>query len=197
MAYGVGAAATVMQLFVRIADAILGWRSRFSGTVSIGHNTTVAWRRIRRASGNLISIGDESLIHANLIFEANGGEIRIGSRTFIGRSTLICYRSLTIGDDVLMSWGITVVDHDSHNLIWENRRDDVREWAKGRKDWQHVARAPVTIADKAWIGFNVIILKGVTIGEGAVVGAGSIVTRDIPPYSLAAGCPAKVIRSLR
>jgi acetyltransferase-like isoleucine patch superfamily enzyme len=197
MAYGVGAVATVIQLFIRIADAILGWRSRFSGTVSIGHNTTVAWRRIRRASGNHISIGDESLIHANLIFEANGGEIRIGSRTLIGRSTLICYRSLTIGDDVLMSWGITVVDHDSHSLIWENRRDDVREWAKGRKDWQHVARAPVTIADKAWIGFNVIILKGVTIGEGAVVGAGSVVTRDIPPYSLAAGCPAKVIRSLR
>jgi acetyltransferase-like isoleucine patch superfamily enzyme len=186
-----------MQVFISIADAILGWRSRFSGAVSVGNNTTVAWRHIRRASGNLISIGDESLIHANLIFEASGGEIRIGSRTFIGRSTLICYRSLAIGDDVLMAWGITVVDHDSHSLMWEHRQDDVREWAQGRKNWQHIAWAPVTIANKAWIGFNVSILKGVTIGEGAVVGAGSVVTRDVPPYSLAVGCPAKVIRSLR
>ena len=66
----------------------------------------------------------------------------------------------------------------------------------GRKNWKHVAHAPVRVKDKAWIGFNVSILKGVTIGEGAVIGACSVVTRDIPPYALAVGNPAKVIRSL-
>ena len=70
------------------------------------------------------------------------------------------------------------------------------EWHEGRKDWTHVAHAAVTIKDKAWIGFNVSILKGVTIGEGAVVGAGSVVTRDVAPYSVVAGNPVRLIRML-
>jgi acetyltransferase-like isoleucine patch superfamily enzyme len=95
-----------------------------------------------------------------------------------------------------VSWGVTIVDHDSHNLNWELRQSDVRQWAQGRKDWTNVPHAPVVIADKAWIGFNVTVLKGVTIGEGAVVAACAVVTKDIPPYSLAGGNPAQVIRKL-
>jgi len=182
---------------VSIIDAVLGWRSRSSGAVTVGRGTTIAWRRIRRASGNRLSIGDQSIVHADISFEEKGGEVRIGSRTFIGRSNLVCYRSVIIGDDVIMSWGITIVDHDSHSLDWEKREDDVRRWADGRKVWDHIARAPVKISNKVWIGFNVSVLKGVTIGEGAVIGACSVVTRDIPPYALAAGNPARVIRSLR
>ena len=56
--------------------------------------------------------------------------------------------------------------------------------------------APIRIADKAWLGMNVTVLKGVTIGEGAVVAAGSIVTKDVPPWTLVAGNPARVIKEL-
>jgi acetyltransferase-like isoleucine patch superfamily enzyme len=184
------------HFFVTLIDSIIGWRSRLSGAVSIGRGTTIAWRRINGASGNHLSVGDESIIHAKISFEDQGGEVRIGSRTFIGSSNLVCYRSLIIGDDVIMSWGVTVVDHDSHNVSWEKRQNDVRDWASGRKNWDQVDHAQVTIANKAWIGFNVSILKGVNIGEGVVIGACSVVTQDIPPYSLAVGCPARVIRSL-
>jgi acetyltransferase-like isoleucine patch superfamily enzyme len=184
-------------LVVSIIDAVLGWRSRSSGAVILGRGTTIAWRRIRRVAGNRLWVGDESIIHADISFEEDGGEIRIGSRTFIGRSNLVCYRRLVIGDDVIMSWGITVVDHDSHSIEWEKRQTDVRDWARGRKEWDHIAHAPVAISNRAWIGFNVSILKGVTIGEGAVVGACSVVTRDVPPYSLVAGNPARVVRTLR
>jgi acetyltransferase-like isoleucine patch superfamily enzyme len=177
-------------------DSLLGWKARRSGAVQVGRGTSIAWRRLKHFSGNQLSVGEDSIIHANLVFEDSGGEIRIGSRTFIGRSHLICYRSIIVGDDINMSWGITVVDHDSHSTKWEERRDDVREWGHGRKNWQHVAHAPVVIGNKAWVGFNVSILKGITIGEGAVIGACSVVTRDIPPYCVAAGNPAKVIRSL-
>jgi len=77
-----------------------------------------------------------------------------------------------------------------------DRRNDVREWAAGRKNWDRIGHAPVRIDDRAWIGFNVSVLKGVTIGRGAVIGACSVVTRDIPPYALAVGNPARVIRML-
>jgi acetyltransferase-like isoleucine patch superfamily enzyme len=181
---------------LELIDLALGWRSIASGAVIVGRGTRIAWRRIRGISGNHLLIGDYSVIHADISFEEKGGNIKIGSRTFIGRSNLICYRSVTIGDDVIMSWGITVVDHDSHCIEWEKRRTDVSDWIRGRKNWKDVSNAPVVISDKAWIGFNVSVLKGVTIGEGAVVGACSVVTRDVPAYCLVVGNPAKVVRQL-
>jgi galactoside O-acetyltransferase len=177
-------------------DVLLGWRSWRSGAVTAGRGTSLAWRRLRGVQGNRLTIGDESIIHANIIFEDKGAELRIGSRTYIGLSNLTCFRSVSIGDDVLVSWGATIVDHDSHSLEWYLRRNDVRDWGRSRKDWNHVPTAPVVIADKAWIGFNVTVLKGVTIGEGAVVAACSVVTRDVPPHALVAGNPARVIRFL-
>jgi galactoside O-acetyltransferase len=179
-----------------LVDSVLGWRSRFSSAVKVGRGTLIAWRRIRNFSGNSLVLGEHSIVHADISFEGSGGEIRIGDRCFLGRSHLVCYRSIVIGDDVIMSWGVTIVDHDSHSIEWEKRRDDVRDWGRGRKDWQHVPHAGVVVKDKAWIGFNVSILKGVTIGEGAVIGACSVVTRDIPPYAVAAGNPARVVRTL-
>jgi len=177
-------------------DTVLGWRSRFSSAVKIGRGSSIAWRRVRNARGNSLTVGENSIVHAHISFEEAGGEVRIGNRSFIGRSHLVCYRSLVIGDDVIMSWGITVVDHDSHPINWEARCSDVVDWAKGRKNWKHVAHAPVVVKDKAWIGFNVSVLKGVTIGEGAVIGACSVVTRDIPAYTLAVGNPARVVKSV-
>jgi acetyltransferase-like isoleucine patch superfamily enzyme len=185
-----------MRQLLNLVDALLGWNIRRSGAVSIGQGTAVAWRRIRNVAGNRLSIGQSSIIQANIRFEDRGGEIRIGNRAYIGKSDLVCYRSIVIGDDVVMSWGITITDHDSHSLDWQHRRNDVLDWGKGRKDWTHVAHAPVVINDKAWIGFNVSVLKGVTIGEGAVVGACAVVTSDVPPYSVVVGNPARVVRKL-
>jgi len=72
----------------------------------------------------------------------------------------------------------------------------VIDWAAGAKDWSQVKIAPVRIEDKAWIGFNAIILKGLTIGEGAIVAAGAVVSKDVAPYTLVGGNPAVFIRTL-
>ena len=66
----------------------------------------------------------------------------------------------------------------------------------GKKDWTHVSCATVIIGNKSWIGFNSIILKGITIGEGAIIGAGSVVTKDVPPWTIVAGNPMRTIREI-
>ena len=63
-------------------------------------------------------------------------------------------------------------------------------------DWNGVKSSPIIISDKVWIGFDVVILKGVTIGEGAIIGARSVVTKDVEPYSIVAGNPAKFIKKI-
>ena len=81
-------------------------------------------------------------------------------------------------------------------MRFSDRKNDVKDWFVGKKDWSFVIKRPISIKNKAWIGFNSIILKGVTIGEGAIVGAGSVVTKDVPPYTIVAGNPARIIREI-
>jgi acetyltransferase-like isoleucine patch superfamily enzyme len=151
-----------------------------------------------------VKVSEGSIIQASLIFERETGFISVGKNSFIGGSSLICIDSIEIGNDVLISWGCTIIDNDAHSLAWELRKKDVSDWKRGMddgslgkyKDWSNVAHAPIKIKDKVWIGFNSIILKGVTIGEGAIVGAGSVVTKDVPPYTVVGGNPAKIIKNL-
>ncbi len=142
-------------------------------------------------------VGAGSLVVPRRIdFDGADGVVSVGSRTFVGASHFVCRQAITIGDDVLISWNATIVDHDSHSIDWTKRSGDVTDWMQGMKRWDHVKVAPVTIGNKCWIGFGATILKGVTIGEGAVVGACAVVTRDVAPFTVVAGNPARVVRSL-
>lgn len=136
------------------------------------------------------------MVEGSLVFDREGANIQIGERTFIGDSLFVCAEKIVVGDDVLVSWGCTVVDHNSHAISWKKRSYDVVNWLNGKKDWEYVDSRPVIIQSKAWVGFNVIILKGVTIGEGAIIGAGSVVTKDVPSHTVVAGNPAKIIREI-
>jgi acetyltransferase-like isoleucine patch superfamily enzyme len=140
-------------------------------------------------------LGKQSIFEGLFIFDRDNATLKIGNRTFIGGETkIIAAQEIEIGDDVLISWGCTIVDHDSHAVDFEKRKDDVVNWGKGIKNWEHVTIKKVTVCDKVWIGFGVNILKGVTIGEGAVVAAGSLVTKDVAPYTIVGGNPAKFIK---
>ncbi len=155
-----------------------------------------------------LRIGEQSVINGTIVLERGIGQISIGDRTYIsGGTNIICASDIQIGSDVLLAWGITIIDHNAHSVRWADRAKDVDEWRQGwlaggypeaarRKNWDIVSMAPVVIGDKAWVGFNSIILKGVCIGEGVVVAAGSVVTKDVPPYCIVAGNPAKIVREL-
>lgn len=162
---------------------------KISSTAKIG-----SYRRLHLKEGSHLKIGDHSFVHGDIVTEHADANVTIGARAFIGGSKLISANRIIVGDDVLISWGCTIVDHDSHSISWSKRSTDVLDWAKGEKNWQYVNKGTVHIHDKAWVGANVTILKNVSVGEGAVVGTGSVVTKDVPAWTIVAGNPAKIIR---
>lgn len=175
--------------------------------LSSGENTSLRNFKIeirgKVIQGKRIFVGSNSMLSGTYIFENENGIIKIGNNTFIGGGTFICIDKINIGDEVMISWGCTIIDNDAHSLVSGERQDDVLAWKKGMdenkvgyyKNWKNVGHAPIIIKNKAWIGFNVIILKGVTIGEGAIIGAGSVVTSNVPDYTIYAGNPAKFIKT--
>lgn len=114
-----------------------------------------------------------------------GARIRIGDHVGLSGCTISANQSVTIGNDVLIGSGALITDCDAHPLSYAARQRD-----------ETPAMAPVVIEDGVFIGARSIILKGVTIGRGSVIGAGSVVCRDIPEGVIAAGNPAKVLKEL-
>jgi acetyltransferase-like isoleucine patch superfamily enzyme len=162
--------------------------------VKIHPTSKVAYRKIRWDHAKCgLEIGEGSIVEASLVSEREGVFISIGRNSFIGSSLIASAGRIEVGDDVLISWGCNIVDHNSHATRWSLRQNDVKDWYHGKKDWTHIEVKPVKIGNKAWLGLNVIILKGVEIGEGAVVAAGSVVVKNVPPWTIVAGNPAKPI----
>jgi len=160
----------------------------------------------KKENRKYVEIGQNGLIRASFIFESESGYVNIGNNVHIGGGTFISRSSITIQDDVTMAWGITLYDHDSHSIFWEHRKNDNYQCYSDfinyngnnviNKDWSNVISKPILVESKVWIGFDVTILKGVTIGEGAVIGAKSVVTRDVPPWTVVAGNPARVVKQI-
>ncbi len=180
----------------QLANELLGWHVRKKIRLHIGSNSRLHFWGLRSQRVGALTVGDECIVRARFDFDGADGQIQIGNRCFIGASHFVCRDRILIGDDVVISWGVTIVDHDSHSIEWAHRKQDVSDWMRGSKDWTHVRVAPVTISNKVWIGFGASILRGITIGEGAVIGANSVVTKDVMPYTVVAGNPAKHIKTI-
>ncbi|MCF4968893.1 acyltransferase [Nostoc sp. CMAA1605] len=151
---------------------------------------------------SLITIGKNGLILGELVVFSHGGKIEIGEDCYIGEGTRIrSASSIKIGNKVAISDNVTIYDTDAHSLNHILRYKEFVEvvilnnMIKDAKEVD-VKSAPVIIEDHVWIGFNVAILKGVNIGKGAIIGASSVVTKDVEAFTVVAGNPAKVIKKL-
>ena len=108
----------------------------------------------------------------------------------------MCRSKIVFGNNIFVAWGAYFYDHHSHSLDYRDRQKDIEQQLSDHrngffftknKNWEVVTTAPITICDNAWIGMNAIILKGVTIGEGAIVAAGSVVTKSVDPWTICRG----------
>jgi acetyltransferase-like isoleucine patch superfamily enzyme len=149
---------------------------------------------------NNISIGKNSVVNGNLILYSIGDKIKIGSNTYVGLNTRIwAMGKIEIGDNVLIAHNVNILDNNSHSIDIDVRKKELNYiLTKGypKDNIFNVKIKDIKINDGAWIGMNSVILKGVEIGENAIVAAGSVVTKDVPPNIIVAGNPAKVIKIL-
>jgi acetyltransferase-like isoleucine patch superfamily enzyme len=132
----------------------------------------------------IINSGGEIIVENCQFYEGvrlevgKGGLLHIGNGTYLNRNTLVvAHKRVEIGRDCRIAWDVVIMDTDLHEIPGRVLEND-----------------PVIIGEKVWIGCRCIILKGVHIGTGAIIAAGSVVTKDIPAHSIAAGVPARVIR---
>jgi acetyltransferase-like isoleucine patch superfamily enzyme len=135
-----------------------------------------------------LEIGPNSLLEPGVWLTAPGdARIRIGEGTFLNLGVMVAATErVEIGSHTMLANGCFVTDGN-------HRFDDPDKPVT----WQgFTTKGPTRIGDNVWLGANVVVTSGVTIGDRAVVGANSVVTRDVPPYTIAAGVPAKIVREV-
>jgi len=165
--------------------------------VSLGDRCAFYGRTLfRRAPASSLVIGDRCIFRSavwsnqvgvdrpcQLSTLLPGAHLLIGFNCGFSGTVLGAAESIILGDRVVCGANVTITDTDWHGTRPEERRDGAKS-------------APVEIGNDVWIGLNALVLKGVRIGRGSVIAAGSVVTRDVPEGVIAAGNPAVVVREL-
>ena len=180
----------------RLVNRILLSRRMILDAKAVVHSTA-SIRNIRKKR-DVIRVGANTHLKGELLTFAHGGEISIGEYCYIGEQSHIWSSArITVGDRVLISHNVNIFDSLTHPVSPAQRHQHYRQIiTSGHPSQIDLKEAPVRIGNDVWIGCLSIILKGVTIGEGAIVGAGSVVSKDVPPFTIVAGNPARVVREL-
>ena len=191
----------VIRLYYYIICKVYVYILKLNSNISIGKNvkfTKIPLIYIDRNSkliigDNVVINSDNSRYHLNMhsaskiILDKPGGIIIIGNNCRIHGTCIHAYKSVTIGNNCLIAANTQIIDGNGHELSFPNVENRIKTVDEAR---------PIIIEDNVWIGANVIVLPGVTIGAGSVIAAGSIVSKDIPPMAVAGGNPARVIKDM-
>jgi len=129
------------------------------------------------------------------------GRVRLGDFTLVHGARIICDSEIVIGDYGLISWNVVLMDTYRLPTDAAQRRSELQRAAADTKRRfppaaSGLKSSPIRIERNVWVGFDSCILPGVTIGEGSIVGARSVVTENVPPFTIVAGNPARVIRDV-
>jgi acetyltransferase-like isoleucine patch superfamily enzyme len=187
---------------MRIAQRVWGklrvLRLSMRSNIQVGRGVRILGRPIidirkgsRLVIGNNVSLNSRNKGHhlnmhgpVKLYADQPGAVISIGDETRIAATCVHAYRSVTIGKRCLISANCQIFDGNAHDLSFPDVEDRIHTTGSSQ---------PIVIEDDVWIGAHSIILPGVTVGKGAVIAAGSVVTKDVPSMSAVRGNPAKLV----
>lgn len=161
--------------------------------------TTYSFLHFRSRVAQGVRIGNGATVYLGTMFDVGPrGRVSIGQYSLVNGAWFICDAKIEIGDYALISWNVVFMDAYRLPLEPVARRRELKALphSLGRRPAAHTMARPIRIARNVWIGFDCCVLPGVSIGEGSIVGARSVVTEDVPPYTIVAGNPARIIRRL-
>lgn len=161
--------------------------------------TTFSFYLYRSRLENGVQYGRGASTYLGTMFDVGPcGRVKLGEYALVHGAWIICDSEILIGDYALISWNVVLMDTYRVPLsVPERRRElELASTRESRLTCADIPAKPIRIERNVWIGFDACVLPGVTIGEGAVVGAKSVVTENIPPFTIVAGNPARVIRPL-
>jgi acetyltransferase-like isoleucine patch superfamily enzyme len=191
----------ILKMHRRINIDLIAQRLIGRATCELQQGATLSrTAKIRNARGDSskIAVGCHTHVRGELFTFAHGGEIKIGEWCYIGEGSRIwSAASIEIGDRVLISHSANIFDSLTHPLQAAARHEQVKQiFEQGHPLKVSLDESAVKIRHDAWIGAGAMVLRGVTVGEGGVVAAGAVVTKNVPPYSIVAGNPAVFVREL-
>ena len=188
------------------ADRTLPW-DWYNGRVPINVavdptayvETTFSFLLCRSERSDAVTIGRGASTYLGTMFDVGRvGRVSLGDYALVHGARIICDAEIVIEDYALLSWNVVLMDNYRASVDPDERREEVRQVATSSPRRLPTAPAPrpVRIGRAAWIGFDSCVLPGVTVGEGAVIGARSIVMDDVAPFTIVAGNPARLVRQL-
>lgn len=205
---------SIQSLFFIINSFSLKLQSKFQKNFSIKKSPRILSFNAFKAElpDASISVGNFLIMYKNCDILAIGdGVVSMGDNCVIGSDfRLYCRDNIQIGNNALISWNVFISDYDAHSIYPENRIKEIyhiqeslfpkiknpNDSANQNKFSPSYQSKPIIIEDNVWIGANVTILKGVHIGEGSIIAAGSVVTKDVPSRVVVAGNPAKEVKRI-
>lgn len=173
-------------------------KKKFQSWAQLGKDVNItSYANCDADKKGLISIGDGCEICGRL--ESQGdGRIQIGDHCCIYlRSVVGSVNSIRIGNCVIISNHVHIYDNNNHPTSPAVRREMCQNgFSGGPWRWTHAESAPIVIEDDVWVCEYAAIMKGVTVGRGSIIAAHAVVTKDVPPYTIVAGNPARVVKEL-
>ena len=162
--------------------------------------TTFSFQFFRSLRAGGVEYGRGASTYLGTMFDVGPrGRVVLGDYALVHGARIICDSEIIIGDHALISWNVVLMDTYRVPLNAAQRRTELERvpMRKFRLACADVPARPIHIESNVWIGFDTCVLPGVTIGEGSIVGARSLVTESVPPYTIVAGNPARVIREFK
>lgn len=148
------------------------------GSIKLGNNMRLISAKCGYNSGNLSG--------GVFLRTSKSGKIVTGDEVYLNGTSIISEEEITLGNRIMIGANTVIMDTNSHNVPYKDRL----------KRWDKIVRKPIKIEDDVWIGANCFIMKGVTIGQGSIVGAGSVVISEVKPFSIYAGNPAVFVKAI-